>query len=146
MELARDVHKDPAIQKIKLNPSIVGRFTRARKKAVKQGFSAYLHQPITQSQLLNSIMRIISGVASYTIATTANPRASKLSKDDLILVAEDHAVNQQVAQLYLTQLGLRSHVVSNGREALEAISRENYVMVLMDCQMQEWMVLPLRVS
>ncbi len=52
-----------------------------------------------------------------------------------ILVAEDHPVNQLIAQKQLERLGLEVDVAGNGLEALAAIERERYDLVLTDCQM-----------
>ena len=52
-----------------------------------------------------------------------------------VLVAEDNPVNQRVARLQVERLGFAVDVVSNGEEALAALERLNYALVLMDCQM-----------
>ncbi len=52
-----------------------------------------------------------------------------------VLVVEDNPVNQRVVLRMLVKLGIDAHAASGGREALEAIERERWDAVLMDCQM-----------
>ena len=54
-----------------------------------------------------------------------------------VLVAEDSTLLQVVTVTTLRVLGYDAEVVPNGREAVEAVERGDYVAVLMDCQMPE---------
>ncbi|MDP8904831.1 MAG: GAF domain-containing protein [Chloroflexota bacterium] len=54
-----------------------------------------------------------------------------------LLLAEDNAVNQKLALRLLERMGLRADVAADGNEAIAAIERERYDVVLMDVQMPE---------
>jgi PAS domain S-box-containing protein len=62
-------------------------------------------------------------------ADAANGRAAT------ILLAEDNPLNQQLAAAYIEQWGHSLDIVSNGADAIEAASRKDYDIVLMDVQM-----------
>ena len=58
-----------------------------------------------------------------------------MEKKPNVLVVEDNEVNQMVAVGYLEILGCRSHVVSDGQQAVDALRAGQYDLVLMDVQM-----------
>lgn len=60
-----------------------------------------------------------------------------VAKQRLILLAEDHPLNQKVALLLLERMGFDAHVVSNGIEAVKAAAKNVYDAILMDCHMPE---------
>jgi signal transduction histidine kinase/AmiR/NasT family two-component response regulator len=67
----------------------------------------------------------------YTLAAAAGRQRP------VILVVEDNPVNQKLTVRMLEKLGYCADVAANGREALAALDRTPYCLVLMDCQMPE---------
>ena len=102
-------------------------------------FSAQLVKPVRASQLYNALLTALARGHEPTRHDAPDggrrPRAATSSLR--ILLAEDNAVNQKVALRVLERLGYRADVASNGLEALEALERERYDVVLMDVQMPE---------
>ena len=63
------------------------------------------------------------------------PQPHKAAKDISVLVVEDNIVNQKVATALLGKLGYHVTVVNNGEEAVAAVLRDSFDLVLMDCMM-----------
>ena len=111
----------------------LGRLPQAESSSL---FSAQLAKPFKASQLYNTLVRLLTAgaVEEEVEPVTDGKRArSKLR----ILLAEDNAMNQKVALRLLEQLGYRADVAVNGVEAIEALERQPYDVVLMDVQMPE---------
>ncbi len=62
-----------------------------------------------------------------------------MSTDDIanlkVLLVEDYAINQKVALRMLEKLGIEADCVENGVEAIEAHEKNDYDLILMDCEM-----------
>ena len=106
------------------------------------GIAACRSKPVRQSTFLDCLADVMAaGQAprTFTGAVAAPPETPPArSRPALrILVAEDNAVNQRVALTQLRKLGYSADTVANGLEAIAALERIPYDLVLMDCQMPE---------
>ena len=138
VELSKEILSDPAISKTQLVLLTAFDGPGLGLQAMDLGFKAYLTKPVRQSQLLECIVNVLSGgQAMGRSAADAKlvVAESKTRRNEIVLVAEDYAINQQVAQLYLEELGFASHVVSDGASAVDAAATNTYALILMDCQM-----------
>ena len=120
--------------------SIGGSTTHREARAA--GCSEALTKPIKPKALLDALQRALAPDDADT--SPDHERAPSTLDDTLaeqyplrILIAEDNLVNQKVTRRLLGQLGYRADVVANGQEALEALRRQPYDVVLMDVQMPE---------
>ena len=99
-------------------------------------FSAQLSKPLKASQLYNTLLQLLTGGAGQEeVEPVTDGRHARSALR--ILLAEDNAMNQKVALRLLEQLGYRADVAGNGLEAIEALERRPYDVVLMDVQMPE---------
>ena len=148
-ELARTIKSDPGIAGINL-VMLTSFGERGHGSTAREaGVAAYLTKPVRQSQLFDCLANVMnaaavtpergvtSSQADSKLLTKHTLKKAKMSSNKLILLAEDNIVNQKVAIRQLQKLGYRADAVANGREAIEALSRISYDLVLMDCQMPE---------
>lgn len=108
--------------------------------ALQAGFTGYLVKPIRQSQLYDCLTTVMGMPAIATppmLITRHRVAEIHTQRRTRILLAEDNIVNQKVAVRMLEKLGYRVDVVANGLEALDALTKCPYDLVLMDCQMPE---------
>ncbi len=138
LALSRLIKSDEAIARTKiiLLTSMGGRLERGLMQSI--GIEASLTKPVKQSALFDAITDAIAGNQSRGRRISHQPVAASASHPNVhILVAEDNPVNQKVAIRQLQRLGYSADTVGNGLEAVEAMNRIPYDLVLMDCQMPE---------
>lgn len=138
MVLARLIKCDPLLDAthIIILTSLSNRVEPAMMRVV--GIDACLTKPVKQSALFDAIANALAGSVERAVRVDTPPAALvELRTDVRVLVAEDNVVNQKVAVRQLAKLGLVADAVANGVEAVEAVSRGGYALVLMDVQMPE---------
>ena len=138
--LARTIKADPALNQarvVMLMP--VGRHGDVRE-ARQAGVLLCLSKPVRQSALHNGLLSVMAGtgesVAEPAIAE-ATPAVVRRENRGRLLLAEDNAVNQQVALAILKMEGYQITVAKNGVEAVAAYSHSTFDLILMDCHMPE---------
>jgi two-component system, sensor histidine kinase and response regulator len=146
LELARAVRADPTLNSVRL--VLLTAFGRRGdgKLAREAGCAAYLTKPLRQAQLYECLCMVMAAPNDSLTSVTAThlplitnhslieARARSRAR---ILVAEHDPISQKAAAQILEKLGLRVDVVWNGREAVEALKRQSYALVFMDCRMPE---------
>jgi CheY-like chemotaxis protein len=106
----------------------------------KKLFTASLTKPVKPSQLFDVLAEVFKEAGTPIPASqkvVPEAAAPKPGQTARVLLAEDNAVNQKVALRMLAALGYRADVAANGAEALEALDRQPYDIILMDVQMPE---------
>lgn len=132
IELAREVRRRTADLPLVLVTSL-GRLPP--QEAVRD-FDAQLSKPLKVGQLHDALSRVLKAPVEEGAPAPISPEHA-LARPIEILLVEDGAVNQTVALGMLARLGHRADVAWNGLEALEALERRRYDVVLMDVQMPE---------
>jgi len=103
------------------------------------GIAAYLIKPIGQSQLLDAVLSVLGTKTQQAdqlrLVTRHSLREKRRNLN--ILVAEDNLINQKLAARLIEKRGYTAVVVSNGREALEALEKQAFDLMLVDVQMPE---------
>ncbi|MCA9470688.1 MAG: response regulator [Nitrospira sp.] len=141
--LARAIKGDPALSFTKLILlSSLGKPEDSTKSS-ERGLEAYLSKPVRKKALAQCLATVMHAPTNARHEGERSMKQAKPGDADVshpasrILVVDDQHVNQQLAMLRLEGWGHRVDVVSNGKEAVEAVRDVPYDLILMDCQMPE---------
>ena len=119
--------------------ALARRYSGAAVAQVERGpFHWEVNLPIKNSTIAALGRRLGEGknLDTKNASSTSKPLVDGEPFGDMkILLAEDHPINQKLALSLLGKMGLEADVANNGLEALEALERQNYDVILMDCQM-----------
>jgi two-component system, sensor histidine kinase and response regulator len=140
-DLVAHIHEQPALSAATIMMLTSAGHRGDAERCRQLGVAAYLLKPVRQSELRKAIARVLgvreqSGAAPL-VTRFAVQGAEEPGEGLSILVAEDNAVNQRLAVRLLEKRGHRITVASNGLEALDALARHSFDLVLMDVQMPQ---------
>jgi len=146
-----DVDGFAVVEQIRRRPELAGATILMLSSADRRGDAArcrqlgvtrYLTKPVKESELFEAILLALDGVAPAGTPAREGPAGGLPQRVApagglRVLLAEDNAVNQRVAAEMLKGQGHAVTVAANGREALAALARAEFDLVLMDVQMPE---------
>ncbi|RFZ90411.1 response regulator [Mucilaginibacter conchicola] len=136
IELTRQIRKSYAKMPVILLSSLGEEIAAGNREL----FTSIMTKPIKQQVLIKQVTQAIS---RHIAAANDKPAQKNLSADFAqrfpyeILTAEDNDVNQLVIKQILKKLGYKTDLVTDGKQAIEAIYEKEYNLVLMDIQMPE---------
>ncbi|HEY1750402.1 MAG TPA: EAL domain-containing protein [Caulobacteraceae bacterium] len=99
-----------------------------------------LVQPLRRRELFAALAQVAAGAPlSEALDAASRPESAALPSFSgrRLLVADDSAVNREVALEALSQLGCAVTLVGDGREAVTAVAESSFDLVLMDASMPD---------
>jgi signal transduction histidine kinase/DNA-binding response OmpR family regulator len=114
------------------------------QNAAELHLEAILEKPVRYQELFDTLVNIYSirperssvhaaaGAVGAKLPNRAHPQ-----RPLRVLLAEDNKINQQFATVILTKAGHSVEVVGNGHEAVDAVRRSDFDVILMDVQMPD---------
>jgi CheY-like chemotaxis protein len=106
----------------------------------ESGADALLFKPVKPSLLVNTIMEVF-GKSSELPCSEENKSEKECLEPELkgkrVLLVEDNLINRQVASEILNGVGVIVETANNGKEAVCAVKKGGFDLVLMDVQMPE---------
>ncbi|MGH9668202.1 MAG: response regulator [Bryobacteraceae bacterium] len=132
-ELARRVRADASFRGVFIMMLSSADLRSAALRCRELQVGTYLTKPVRRGELHKAILRALglSVPAAALAPVVETPVAAGLR----ILLVEDNAVNQRLVMRLLEKAGHSAAIAADGLEALDALEREAFDLVLMDVQM-----------
>ena len=125
---------------------IAGSAHRGMANTAKEiGIAGFLTKPVRHAHLFECLLVVLNQSKRQTerhlIAPAPAPALvtrhtlAEEREQRRVLVVEDNSVNRKVAVMMLAKLGCRCDIAVDGKEAVQALTQQDYHLVFMDCQM-----------
>ncbi|HEX5359930.1 MAG TPA: response regulator [Fluviicoccus sp.] len=135
LQLGARLKEDPLITNDVILVMLTGlRHNNIHTLARNAGIHRVISKPVTSRQLRQVISQELRRMDGIQQPETNGDVAMRLGRLK-VLIAEDNQLSQKVIRGMMQKLGVESTLVSNGREAVQAVMRDHYDLVLMDCDM-----------
>ncbi len=102
------------------------------ESAIGKGSTFWLALTMSRAPASHPLASLAAATAP---AIPADPPAPAAGRKPQILLVEDNPVNQKITERLLEKCGFEVQVAANGREAVEAVEKRSFDLILMDCQM-----------
>jgi CheY-like chemotaxis protein/HPt (histidine-containing phosphotransfer) domain-containing protein len=140
-QFASEVNSDEQLEETRLFlMSPTGKSGEEAKMKLLRWFEGYLSKPLKKAKLFQTLVRAFSEEGEEVEELAAEDEPVELVEEitgGIVLVAEDHEVNQQLFKTILENLGHEVHLAANGSEAVQAVKTQAYNIIFMDVQMPE---------
>ncbi len=147
LKMTENISHYPELANLRVILLLSARNLEETAQLMMAGVDGYVDKPVRQSELYSCFIKVLGlsdqMSATRTSVTGPHPEHEVVLRGN-VLIAEDNPVNQELASQMLEAMGCRVHVVSNGREVVEALWKspldrlsDPYDLILMDCQMPE---------
>jgi PAS domain S-box-containing protein len=136
-ELARAIRDQPQLAATKLIMLTSAGHRGDAQRCRELGITGYLVKPVAGAELVEAAAAVLEGAEREAGGLVTRHTIQENRRRLRLLLAEDNRVNQELAAAMLRRRGHEVDIVDNGRQAVEAVSRESYDVVLMDIQMPE---------
>jgi two-component system sensor histidine kinase/response regulator len=141
LDLARKIRSEPRLADTRLILLTPFGKLSSSDELKTANIAACCVKPVRPSALFDRIVQVLSRPSTASSSSPREPFMRSTGRVALrresILLAEDNAVNQEVALGNLRKLGYPADVATSGIEVLQALQRKRYDVILMDCQMPE---------
>jgi len=137
-DLSASVHKDPRLRGVTIILLTFAGRREDQSRAKSAGAAAAVTKPVKQSELWDAIATALHVPVRQKVRPSAARSMARGNHRRLrVLVAEDNPVNQELVLHLLERRGHSAIVAENGKQAIAALEKHKFDLVVMDIQMPE---------
>jgi CheY-like chemotaxis protein/signal transduction histidine kinase len=138
-DVAREIAGEPSLAQATILMIDSDNLHAVEKRCRELGVAEWVLKPIRQSELLDAVTMAIRWSRELDDSSPDAARSARRKMGDKlrVLLIEDNLVNQKVASFMLKKRGHDVEIAGNGLEALAALAKRNFDVILMDLQMPD---------